>query len=110
MDLKTIAIILVLFCLIKKFMKDNFGMYNPLYSKTHRYSAPLRNPKLCANANGAHNCSSDFLPLQGAGAGFWMSKTDDQNNLLISEVNSFISVISISVFSSSDPYIKYEYP
>jgi|TARA_Y100000992_G_scaffold299228_1_gene265688 hypothetical protein len=86
MDLKTIAIILVLFCLMKKFMKDNFGMYNPLYSKTHQYSAPLRNPKLCANANGAHNCSSDFLPLQGAGAGFWMSKTDDQNNLLISGV------------------------
>ena len=86
MDLKTIAIIIVLFCLMKKIMKENFGTYNPLYSKTHQYSAPLRNPKLCANANGAHNCSSDFLPLQGAGAGFWMSKTDDQNNLLISGV------------------------
>ena len=79
MDLKTIAIILVLFCLMNKFMKDNFGSYNPLYSKTHQYSVPLRNPKLCATANGSHNCNSDFLPLQGAGAGFWMSNTDKKN-------------------------------
>ena len=86
MDLKTIAIIIVLFCLMKKIMKENFGSYNPLYSKTHQYSAPLRNPKLCSKAYGANNCSSDFLPLQGAGAGFWMSNTDDKNNLLISGV------------------------
>ena len=88
MDLKLIIIVIVLFCLFKKFMKENFGMYNPLYSKTHQYSVPLRNQKLCATANGLHNCNSDFLPLQGAGAGFWMSNTDNKNNLLISEVPS----------------------
>tara|TARA_B100000902_G_scaffold395221_1_gene453323 strand:+ start:1173 stop:1637 length:465 start_codon:yes stop_codon:yes gene_type:complete len=86
MDLKIIVIIIVLFCLFKHYMKENFGSYNPLYSKTHQYSVPLRNTKLCAKAYGKHNCSSDFLPLQGAGAGFWMSNTDEKNNLLISRV------------------------
>ena len=66
-------------------MKEKFGMYNPLYSKKYQYSVPLKKMDLCAKANGKHNCSSDFLPLQGAGAGFWMSNTDNNNNLLISE-------------------------
>ena len=76
---------LIAIYILNNFMKEKFGMYNPLYSKKYQYSAPLNNLDLCAKANGKHNCSSDFLPLQGAGAGFWMSNTDDNNNLLISE-------------------------
>ena len=71
--------------ILNNYMKDKFGMYNPLYSKKYQYSVPLKKMDLCAKANGKHNCSSDFLPLQGAGAGFWMSNTDNNNNLLISE-------------------------
>lgn len=77
--------ILIAIYILNNFMKEKFGMYNPLYSKKYQYSVPLKKMNLCAKANGKHNCSSDFLPLQGAGAGFWMSNTDNNNNLLISE-------------------------
>ncbi len=77
--------ILIAIYILNNFMKEKFGMYNPLYSKKYQYSVPLKKMDLCAKANGKHNCSSDFLPLQGAGAGFWMSNTDNNNNLLISE-------------------------
>ena len=76
---------LIAIYILNNYMKDKFGMYNPLYSKKYQYSVPLKKMDLCAKANGKHNCSSDFLPLQGAGAGFWMSNTDNNNNLLISE-------------------------
>ena len=114
MDLKIIIIIIVLFCFFKHYMKENFGSYNPLYSKTHQYSVPLRNPKLCATANGSHNCNSDFLPLQGAGAGFWMSNTDNKNNLLISEVPGVgmgdeINMIGGSSFGMTGSDIKNGY-
>lgn len=76
---------LIAIYILNNYMKEKFGMYNPLYSKKYQYSVPLKKMDLCAKANGKHNCSSDFLPLQGAGAGFWMSNTDNNNNLLISE-------------------------
>ncbi len=76
---------LIAIYILNNCMKEKFGMYNPLYSKKYQYSVPLKKMDLCAKANGKHNCSSDFLPLQGAGAGFWMSNTDNNNNLLISE-------------------------
>ena len=91
------------------YMKEKFGMYNPLYSKKYQYSVPLKKMDLCAKANGKHNCSSDFLPLQGAGAGFWMSNTDDNNNLLICIVLFLVRRCVVFLSLLPEAYYYYYY-
>lgn len=84
-------------------------VYNPLYTNKYKYTAPPGDVDYLKKSGTAIGTNGEFLPLQGKGAGFFLSKADENNMVTVDLIGGDPNIVGFNDFGMTEDGITNSY-
>lgn len=88
---------------------DSNKIYNPVYTDKYKYTNPPGDVEFLKENNIAIGSNGSFLPLQGKGAGFFLSLADEKNMVDVDLIGGDPSIVGFNDFGMNKRGITNSY-